>query len=110
MKPSGPQAERSGRLASPEHALYRVEADGLWEVVFSRDNLTKALQRVERNKGAPGVDGITTKQVRSWLRQHWPAVREALDAGRYKPSPVRRVEIPKPDGGVRGLGVPTVSA
>jgi retron-type reverse transcriptase len=80
--------------------------DGLWEVVFSRDNLARALQRVERNKGAPGVDGITTEQLRPWLSEHWPAVRDALDAGRYKPSPVRRVDIPKPDGGVRGLGSP----
>lgn len=108
VSPSGPQAERSGRLASPEHAFHRVEAGGLWEVVFSRDNLIKALQRVERNKGAPGPDGLTTEQLRPWLREHWSAVRAALDAGAYRPSPVRRVEIPKPDGGVRGLGVPTV--
>jgi retron-type reverse transcriptase len=67
--------------------------------VFSRDNLARALQRVERNKGAPGVDGITTEQLRPWLSEHWPAVRDALDAGRYKPSPVRRVDILKPDGG-----------
>jgi hypothetical protein len=92
----------------PGHPVHRVAAGGLWEVVFSRDNLAKALQRVERNKGAPGVDGITTEQLRPWLHEHWPAIREALDAGRYKPSPVRRVEIPKPDGGVRLLGVPTV--
>jgi RNA-directed DNA polymerase len=108
VKPSGPQVERSGRLASPEHASHRVEAGGLWERVFSRDNLAQALQRVERNKGAPGVDGITTEQLRPWLHEHWPVIREALDAGRYRPSPVRRVEIPKPDGGVRLLGVPTV--
>lgn len=108
MKPSGPRAERSGRLASPEHAVDRVEAGGLWEVVFSRDNLAKALQRVERNKGAAGVDGLTTEALRPWLSDHWAEVRAALDAGRYKPSPVRRVEIPKPDGGVRLLGVPTV--
>ena len=65
---------------------------------------------MERNKGAAGVDGITTEQLRGWLDEHWAEVRQALDAGRYKPQPVRRVEIPKPDGGVRLLGVPTVSA
>jgi RNA-directed DNA polymerase len=82
--------------------------DGLWEQAFSRSNVTRALRRVERNAGAPGVDGVTVEQFRPWLDEHWGAVREALDAGTYRPSPVRRVEIPKPDGGVRLLGVPTV--
>ncbi len=65
VKPSGVRAERSGRLASPGDAFDRAEAGGLWEVVFSRDNLAKVLGRVERNKGAAGVDGLTTEGVAS---------------------------------------------
>jgi len=104
----GPQAGRSGRSAPPEPSSQPVRVDGLWEQVFSRANLIRALRRVERNGGAPGVDGITTDEFGGWLNEHWDEVRLALDAGRYKPQPVRRVEIPKPDGGVRLLGVPTV--
>jgi RNA-directed DNA polymerase len=108
VSPSGPVVVRSGLPASPELSSQPVRVDGLWEQVFSRSNLTRALRRVERNRGAPGVDAVTVEQFRPWLNQHWVEVREALDAGRYKPQPVRRVEIPKPDGGVRLLGVPTV--
>ncbi len=75
--------------------------------MLSRGNLGRALKRVEANRGAPGVDGMTTGELRPWLREHWAAVREALDAGTYRPSPVRRVVIPKPGGGERLLGVPT---
>ena len=109
VSPSGPAGGRSGRLELPESSSQpQGRVDGLWEQVFSKANLTRALRRVERNKGAPGVDGVTTEQFRGWLDDHWVQVREVLDAGTYKPSPVRRVEIPKPDGGVRLLGVPTV--
>ena len=104
----GPQVGRSDHPALPESSSQPVRVDGLWEKVFSRDNLVRALRRVERNSGAPGVDGVTTDEFRGWLHAHWGEVREALDAGTYRPSPVRRVEIPKPDGGVRLLGVPTV--
>lgn len=104
----GPQAGRSDRPESPESSSQPTRVDGLWEKVFSRDNLTRALKRVERNAGAPGVDAMTTEQLRPWLHQHWDEVLAALDAGRYEPSPVRQVEIPKPDGGSRMLGVPTV--
>ena len=111
MSPSGPVGGRSGRPASPESSSQpQGRVDGLWEQVLSKANLTRALRRVERNGGAPGVDGVTTEQFRGWLNDHWVQVRQALDAGTYKPSPVRRVEIPKPDGGVRLLGVPTVIA
>jgi RNA-directed DNA polymerase len=109
VSPSEPSSVRSGRLASPESSSSQpVRVDGLWEQVFSRANLFRALRRVERNGGAPGVDGITTEQLRGWLVDHWVGVRQALDAGTFRPSPVRRVEIPKPDGGRRQLGVPTV--
>ena len=67
-----------------------------------------ALKRVEANGGAPGVDGMTVEALRPYLKAHWLELRAVLDAGTYRPSPVRRVEIPKPDGGVRLLGIPTV--
>jgi group II intron reverse transcriptase/maturase len=80
----------------------------LWEQVWARENLTKALKRVESNRGAPGTDGMTVKDLRAYLKEHWLEIRAALESGAYKPTPVRRVEIPKPDGGVRLLGIPTV--
>ena len=79
---------------------------GLWEQVWERQNLLQALRRVEGNRGAPGVDGMTVEELRPYLVEHWLALREALDGGRYRPSPVRRVGIPKPDGGERQLGIP----
>jgi len=78
------------------------------ERVVERSNLWLAYQRVVRNKGAPGVDDLTVAEFRDWLKVHWPSVREALLEGRYLPRPVRRVDIPKPSGGIRTLGVPTV--
>ena len=80
----------------------------LWEQIFQRRNLFAALARVEANGGAPGVDGLTVEALRPYLKAHWLEIRAALDAERYRPQPVRRVEIPKPDGGVRLLGIPTV--
>ena len=80
----------------------------LWAQVWERENLNTALRRVERNGGAPGIDGMTVKDLRPYLKEHWLEVREALESGAYKPNPVRRVEISKPDGGVRLLGIPTV--
>jgi len=82
--------------------------DDLWEIFLSRDNLSRALRRVERNKGAPGTDGLRAEHLRAWCHEHWPEVRQALDVGSYRPAPVRQVLIPKPDGGQRRLGVPTV--
>ncbi|MGC5326960.1 group II intron reverse transcriptase/maturase [Brevibacillus sp. SYSU BS000544] len=80
----------------------------LLEKVLSRENLMAALARVEKNKGSAGIDGVSTEQLRDYVRQHWVAIKDKIIAGTYKPSPVRRVEIPKPDGGVRLLGIPTV--
>lgn len=83
-------------------------ATGAWEAVFARQNMLTALKRVERNKGAAGIDGMEVKDLSGYLKTHWLEVREALESGTYRPSPVRRVEIPKSDGGVRQLGIPTV--
>ena len=80
----------------------------LWERIWERENVNTALKRVERNGGAPGIDGMTVEELKPYLKEHWLEVREALDRQTYKPRPVRRVEIPKPDGGVRLLGIPTV--
>ncbi len=80
----------------------------LMEEMCERENLKRAWQRVRRNKGAPGVDGMTIIEARSALREHWPDIRSQLLEGTYRPLPVKRVEIPKPDGGVRKLGVPCV--
>jgi group II intron reverse transcriptase/maturase len=84
------------------------EEEGMWERIFSRENLVKALKRVQRNGGAPGVDGMKTEELPAHLKEHWRSIREKLEAGRYEPSPVKRVEIPKPGKGTRQLGIPTV--
>jgi RNA-directed DNA polymerase len=78
------------------------------ERVVERANVWLAYQRVVRNKGAAGVDGVTVAELKDWLAGHWPSVRKALLEGQYLPRPVRRVDIAKPDGGVRALGIPTV--
>lgn len=81
--------------------------DRLMEEICKRENLKRALKRVKSNKGAPGVDGMTVHALPAYLREHWPSIRATLLSGTYKPQPVRRVEIPKPDGGgVRKLGIP----
>jgi RNA-directed DNA polymerase len=80
----------------------------LMEEVCGRENCKQALARVKANKGSAGVDGMTVNELPEFLKQHWPAIREQLLSGTYKPEPVKRVEIPKPDGGVRKLGIPTV--
>jgi RNA-directed DNA polymerase len=80
----------------------------LMEEVCERDNLKEALRRVKGNQGSAGIDRMTVGQLSAYLKQHWPAIREQLLSGTYEPKPVRRVEIPKPDGGVRKLGIPTV--
>ena len=78
------------------------------EEVCQRENLKQALRRVKANKGSPGIDGMTVGELPDYLKLHWLAIREQLRSGTYKPQPVRRVEIPKPDGGMRKLGIPTV--
>jgi RNA-directed DNA polymerase len=85
-----------------------AKTDRLMEAVCERGNLKQALRQVKANKGSSGVDGMTVAALSDYLRRHWPAIREQLLKGTYEPKPVRRVEIPKPDGGVRKLGIPTV--
>jgi RNA-directed DNA polymerase len=80
----------------------------LMEEVVHPENYGRALRAVMANKGAPGIDGMKTEELDRHLQQHWPKIQAKLMAGTYKPSPVRRVEIPKPNGGVRQLGIPTV--
>ena len=80
----------------------------LLEKILERENLNRAFKRVKANKGAPGVDGMTIDETLQWLREHNHELTERISRGKYTPKPVRRVEIPKPDGGMRKLGIPTV--
>ncbi len=105
MKPKDARPERSGSPVPDDTSAHPAEAS-LWEMVFSRGNLVEALRRVERNAGAAGIDGMSSKELGPWLKDHWSRVRSQLDAGIYRPLPVRRVMIPKPSGGQRMLGVP----
>ncbi len=81
----------------------------LLKQILSRENMLQALQRVERNKGSHGVDKMPVQNLREYLLENWPAIQKEILMGTYQPMPVRRVEIPKPDGGVRLLGIPTVT-
>ncbi|MGX1749056.1 group II intron reverse transcriptase/maturase [Glutamicibacter protophormiae] len=98
---------RSGEPVVSGEGLRDQQVD-LWEQEFSQGNLLIALKRVERNKGAAGVDGLQAQELRAWCQDHWAETRKSLDAGTYVPLPVRQVMIPKPDGGQRMLGVPSV--
>jgi RNA-directed DNA polymerase len=106
-------ADRCGRSDSEQCVYPRaciespVGDEQLMERVVERENMYRALRRVEKNRGAPGVDGMEVEKLRDYLMIHWPDIKEQLLAGKYKPSPVRRVEIPKSTGGKRKLGIPT---
>jgi RNA-directed DNA polymerase len=104
-----PRATKGGTESAK--AVRRTESpaqERLMEEVCERGNLRQALKRVKANRGSAGVDGMEVEELSHYLEQHWPALREQLLDGTYKPQPVLRVEIPKPDGGVRKLGIPTV--
>lgn len=107
MHPRSAPPERSDGPEPSGDEVNGQQGD-LWEQVFCQENLLVALKRVEQNAGAPGVDGMTTGELRQWCREHWAGTRVLLDSGHYRPSPVREVLIPKPGGGQRKLGVPTV--
>jgi RNA-directed DNA polymerase len=99
------------KRAEPPTAKPALESpastEQLMEEVCDRENLTRAWKRVRGNKGSPGADGMTVDDAKDYLREHWPSIRIQLLKGAYQP-PVKRIEIPKPDGRVRKLGVPTV--
>jgi RNA-directed DNA polymerase len=88
VKPEDHRPERSSDPAPDDTAAHPAEAGSLWEMFLSRGNLAEALRRVERNAGAPGIDEMSTKELRPWLHDHWPQVRSELDAGTYRPLPV----------------------
>ena len=105
------QVKPEGEVQSAEPFPVRDNGksdERVWEAVFSSENMQTALKRVESNKGAAGIDGMEVTDLRGYLKAHWLEMRVVLESGKYQPSPVRRVEIPKPDGGVRQLGIPTV--
>src|SRR5947209_4182445 len=104
----GVAGEETESLVATNGSESPARTDRLMEEVCERENLKAALRQVKGNKGSAGVDGITVNQLPDYLKQHWPAIREQLLNGTYEPKPVRRVEIPKPDGGVRKLGIPRV--
>ncbi|MDV6319370.1 group II intron reverse transcriptase/maturase [Chromohalobacter sp. HP20-39] len=87
----------------------KAEPAPLMEAVLDKANMARAYRKVAANKGAPGADGMTVQQLVDHLKVHWPTLRERLLAGEYHPNPIRAVEIPKPKGGTRQLGIPTVS-
>ena len=118
MKRDGKASDNQRKLAActaqdevvtgePGHAE-SIQPQALLSRVLERGNMQRALKQVRRNKGAPGIDGMTVDDLPDYLRRHWPAVRAQLLSGSYRPRPVRRVEIPKPDGKTRCLGIPTV--
>ncbi len=99
----------SGEASTAAHETERSGNDGvrLMERAVARDNVIAALKRVQKNKGSPGIDGMTVEALRLHLRETWPVLREQLLTGTYRPKPVRQQLIPKSDGGVRELGIPT---
>ena len=97
-----------GQAATAATEAIGPPTEALMEQILDRENLRNALQRVQANNGAPGVDGMTVDELPDHLREHWPAIREQLLNMTYRPSPVREVYVPKPGGGQRMLGIPTV--
>jgi len=108
VKPDGKGSGPRDIPAQDKEATREIAVSLLMEQVVSHGNMQAALRRVEQNKGAAGVDQMTVKQLRPHLMKHWPSLKRSLLDGTYQPRPVKRVEIPKPAGGVRLLGIPTV--
>jgi RNA-directed DNA polymerase len=107
VKPPGVD-QRAERSPARDKGKSNAGGGSEWGQVLERGNLYAALKRVEANGGAPGIDGMTVEELRPYLKEHWLEIRESLEAETYRPSPVRRVERPKPGGGNRLLGIPTV--
>lgn len=108
MRGEAPNGDWSAETPTAARGSGHPVTSELMERMLSRPNLKAALKRVRKNKGGPGIDGMTVDDLPSYLREHWPRLREELLAETYLPSPVRRHEIPKSGGGVRQLGIPTV--
>ena len=108
QKDSAEHEEYVGALSVGNREVGEQDGADLLEKILERDNLNRAYKRVRANKGAPGIDGMTIEDALPWLREHRAELLESIRQGKYKPQPVRRKEIPKPDGGVRKLGIPTV--
>ena len=103
-----PSVPRSDESPTAVHGTKRPGADGLMEKVLERRNMQVALRRVKKNRGSPGVDGMTVDELLPYLWEHWEGIKSSLLDGSYQPSPVKRQEIPKSGGGIRELGIPTV--
>ena len=103
-----PESGKKARSVAARESVEKDGADSLLERILHRDNLNAAYKRVKQNGGAVGIDGMTVEEMLPYLREHGEEIIASIRGGWYKPNPVRRVEIPKPDGGVRLLGVPTV--
>ena len=103
--PEGTGCGASGVATTMGH--FSQQRRDLMEAVVERENMERALRRVMSNKGVPGVDGLRVEDLRGYCTRHWPAIKEALLDSAYEPQPVLGVEIPKPGGGMRQLGIPT---
>ena len=103
-----PRSPRSEEASTAVNGTERSGASDLMERVVRRPNLQAALKRVRKNKGSPGIDGVTVDELPDFLRENWPRLRGQLLAGAYQPQPVKRQLIPKSGGGMRELGIPTV--
>lgn len=103
-----PMEIKDGMFTTKADTASPVEEEQLMEKVVDRENLLTALRNVRRNKGAAGIDGMTVEELPDYLKREWVKIRERLISGTYVPMPVKRVEIPKPGGGTRKLGIPTV--
>jgi RNA-directed DNA polymerase len=111
LEGSGRKPREQGKGASSEAARREPvgpETEQLMEAVVARENMFSAYEQVVSNKGAAGIDGMTVEQLKPYLQEHWAQIKEELLKGEYQPQPVRRVEIPKPQGGMRQLGIPPV--
>lgn len=105
---SAEHEEYAGVRSAGGREVGKQDGANLLEKILHRDNLNRAYKRVRANKGAPGIDGMTIEDALPWLREHREELLDTIRQGKYKPQPVRRKEIPKPDGGIRKLGIPTV--
>ena len=108
QRDSAEHEEYAGAQSADRREPEETDGADLLERILSRENLNRAYKRVKANKGAPGIDGMTVEDALPWLREHREELLDQIRNGKYKPQAVRRKEIPKPDGGIRKLGIPTV--